>query len=220
MDFINDTSFSIISDYIPLTQLLNISKKHMMKRIPSIVNIKSFEEYDTFKKWCELFNPSNIITVNISISHSNRRLNNLNITIDYVPRSVKNVNILKFEYIVPFTRINLPDNVENLKVDNTFADIVRLPANIQTLTLGYKFHGIVYNFTSNLSCVELFGYNEGGRQPCQINNLPDTITTIKMYVYFPGQINYWPINSVIIPIEPDDDQSDEHINEYFDEEYY
>lgn len=216
MDFINETSFSIISDYMPLTELLNISKTHAMKRIPSTINIKSVKEYDSFKEWCKLFNPSNITTVNISIPHTTYKLNCLRYLIDYVPTSVKTVNILKFDCVAPFLGINLPDNVEHLKINNTFADVNKLPANIKSLTLDYNFHGIVNEFyknpdqendedviISNLSYVELFGYNGGGMHPCPMNSLPDSIHTIKMYVDFPGQITYWPVNSIIIPVDPD-----------------
>jgi hypothetical protein len=191
--------FYIISDYLPLKKLLTISRKFTTKRIPSVININSLEEYESFKNWGRLFNPSNIITVNISISHPINRLNCLNYSIDYVPESVKNVNILKFDSIAHFTYISLPYNVENLTIDNTFADVIHLPLNIVSLTLGYEFNGVIVHFESNLINIELYGYNEGGRHPCPINDLPDSIQTMKLHVNFPGQINHWPVNATVIP---------------------
>jgi hypothetical protein len=195
----------IVFGYLTYKDLFALSRENMYLSLPSTVTIHSYEEYEQFKKWCNLFTPSNITTVTIYISHPSYfsyKLNNTSYRLDYVPACVKNVDILRLDSIAPFTTISLPDTVEYLKVSNTYADIYRLPANIRHLVLGYGYQGGVNTFDSNLEMVELYGYDSGGRYPCQINDLPDTIHTIKMYAEFPGQINYWPVNAKVIVEDP------------------
>jgi hypothetical protein len=202
---------NIILNYLSNDILFSVSREYMFKSLPSTVNIKSFEEYEQFKKWGRLFNPTNIETVIINITYPKIRLNTFSYSINYVPECVKNVHILNFDYVCPNTSISLPDNVEFIKIEKTMADVTRLPLNIHHLVLDYKYMGIVTNFndTPNLETIELYGYNGGGRIPCQINDLPDTIKTIKLYVEFPGQITYWPRNVEVI-LEDTYNSDDDH----------
>ncbi len=201
---------NIILDYTPYNVLFSLSKEIMYKYLPSTININSFEEYEQFKKWCKLFNMSkvNITKVNFNITYPKIRFNGLSYKIDYVPSCVKNVEILKLDSVSPIVLISLPDTVEYLKVDNTLADITKLPANIKHLVLGYKYHGAITSYESNLEIVEFYGYDSGSRFPCQINDLPDTIHTIKIYTEFQAHITYWPPNAQIIIEDPYDERDD------------
>lgn len=195
------------------SELYVLSREHMLNTIPSSMRIDSVEMYEKFKIWARLFEP-NITSITFSIPIPEKRVNSLSYVIDYVPKSVKEVNIEKFEYICPFTRVNLPDTVEVLKINESMASIERLPANIRRLTLGYKFLGLVKSFRSNLEVIDLFGYDHGGLMSCEINDLPDTIHTLHMYAWFPGYITHWPKNSRIYPEDP---YSDEENEELFDD---
>ncbi len=208
--------FKVVTNYVPFTafkdfisnkELFKISKDLARESVPTTININSLDEYESFKRWGMMFEPKNIDIVRISIEIPKKRLTINRFTIDYVPACVKNVEILKFDYICPFNFIKLPDTVESLTVHKTMSTILSLPANIKHLCLGYNFMGTVLNFTSNLETIELYGYDAGGRFPCPIDSLPDTIKIMKMWVGFPAIINYWPVNARLILEDPYDEQS-------------
>jgi hypothetical protein len=203
--------FKVITNYVPFTafkdfiskkELFKISKELTCESVPTTININSLDDYESFKRWGMMFEPKNIDTIRISIEHPARRLNFMKFTIDYVPACVKNVEILKLDCICSFTFIKLPDTVEYLTVHKTMATVLSLPANIKHLCLGYDFMGIVLNFTSNLKTIELYGYDNGGRHPCPISSLPDTIEIMKMWVEFPAFIEYWPVNAQLFLEDP------------------
>lgn len=187
-------SFSIVSQYMSNIDRFKLSKSYV--KIPETVHIQSIEHYERFKSFCRTFK-TNITTVLFTIT-TNVKANRNSYSIDYVPESVRNVKILSFDPICPFTWIRLPDTVESLEVDNTFANIETLPKQIRHLTLGHSFEGVVMSFESNLNTLCLCGYNSGGRLPCPIDDLPDTIQTMTIYENFPAHITYYPENVTIV----------------------
>ncbi len=203
---------NIILSFLSSKELFSLSREHMFKCLPSTLTINSFEEYEQFKKWGALFNPTNITTVKFNITYPIVRFNGLSYNIGYVPHCVKNVEILKFDSISPLISISLPNTVEYLKIDNTLADINNLSDGIKHLILGYNYGGAITHFNrfnnSSLEIVELYGYCGGGRFPSVIDDLPDTIHTMKMYVEFPAQINHWPANAQVVLEDPYEDDTD------------
>jgi hypothetical protein len=206
----NFVPFSTFKNFISKKELFKISKELTCESVPTIININSLDDYESFKRWGMMFKPNHIDTVCISIEIPDRRLNFMRYTIDYVPACVKNVEILKFDYICPFTFINLPDTVESLSVHKTMATVLRLPVNIKHLCLGYHFIGIVLSFTSNLKTVELYGYHSGSQNPCPIDSLPDTIQTMKICSDFPAFIEHWPVNVQLFIENQYDNPYDDH----------
>jgi hypothetical protein len=166
-------------------------------RVPTKIVLTGEEQIAQFSGWCEKLDTKMLREVTFDVPAKVYRPNEEKFVIGRVPSSVKRLVVRDHH----FSRLVVPDTVEELVIEISSECHLDLPVGIKRLTLGVNFMGSIRTFPEGLEELKVLNWGLpmfSASTPIRLSKIPNTVRMIEIGEDAPTLVTRWPANLEVL----------------------